>query len=98
MVVVVVVVYLTANGQSTSSSWYLIFVLSLVTITLLFFLQGALSDERSGLQLAVQSVTGQATEDHNHTLPSHLKLYSLFVASYDSQGLRWSILTNLHTG
>jgi hypothetical protein len=26
---------------------------------------------------------------NNHTLPSHLRLYSLFVASYDSQGLRW---------
>jgi hypothetical protein len=25
----------------------------------------------------------------NHTLPSHLRLCSLFVASYDSQGLRW---------
>jgi hypothetical protein len=26
---------------------------------------------------------------NNHTLPSHLRLFSLFVASYDSQGLRW---------
>jgi hypothetical protein len=26
---------------------------------------------------------------NNHTLPSHLRLCSLFVASYDSQGLRW---------
>jgi hypothetical protein len=25
----------------------------------------------------------------NHTLPSHLRLCSHFVASYDSQGLRW---------
>jgi hypothetical protein len=25
----------------------------------------------------------------NHTLPSHLRLCSLFVASYESQGLRW---------
>jgi hypothetical protein len=25
----------------------------------------------------------------NHTLPPHLRLCSLFVASYDSQGLRW---------
>jgi hypothetical protein len=25
----------------------------------------------------------------NHTLPSHLRLCSPFVASYDSQGLRW---------
>jgi hypothetical protein len=26
---------------------------------------------------------------NNHTLPSHLRLCSLFVSSYDSQGLRW---------
>jgi hypothetical protein len=26
---------------------------------------------------------------NNHTLPSRLRLCSLFVASYDSQGLRW---------
>jgi hypothetical protein len=26
---------------------------------------------------------------NNHTLPSHLRLCSLFVASYESQGLRW---------
>jgi hypothetical protein len=26
---------------------------------------------------------------NNHALPSHLRLCSLFVASYDSQGLRW---------
>jgi hypothetical protein len=32
----------------------------------------------------VRSVT-----PNNNTLPSHLRLCSLFVASYDSQGLRW---------
>jgi hypothetical protein len=26
---------------------------------------------------------------NNHTLPSHLRLYYLFVTSYDSQGLWW---------
>jgi hypothetical protein len=26
---------------------------------------------------------------NNHTLPSHLRMCSLFIASYDSQGLRW---------
>jgi hypothetical protein len=26
---------------------------------------------------------------NNYTLPSHLRLCSLFVATYDSQGLRW---------
>jgi hypothetical protein len=35
---------------------------------------------------------------NNHTLPSHLRLCSLFVASYDSQGLRWKYWTRLHTG
>jgi hypothetical protein len=33
----------------------------------------------------VQSLTGP----NNCTLPSHLRLRSLFVASYDAQGLRW---------
>jgi hypothetical protein len=31
----------------------------------------------------------RAGTPNNHTLPSHLRLCSLFVASYDSQGLRW---------
>jgi hypothetical protein len=35
---------------------------------------------------------------NNHTLPSHLRLCSLFVASYDSQGYGGGILTRLHTG
>jgi hypothetical protein len=39
--------------------------------------------------VTVQSLTGQVTEANNHTLPSHLRLCSPFVASYDSQGLRW---------
>jgi hypothetical protein len=52
-------VYLTADAQSTSSSWYrallwgpwpdFILILSLATIALLFFLFCALSDERTGL-------------------------------------------------
>jgi hypothetical protein len=33
----------------------------------------------------VQSLTGL----NNYTLPSHLRLRSLFVVSYDAQGLRW---------
>jgi hypothetical protein len=37
----------------------------------------------------VQSLTVQSLRTNNHTLPSHLRLCSLFVASYDSQGLRW---------
>jgi hypothetical protein len=35
---------------------------------------------------------------NNHTLPSHLRLCSLFVASYDSQGHGGGILTRFHTG
>jgi hypothetical protein len=31
----------------------------------------------------------RAVTPNNHTLPSHLRLCSLSVASYDSQGLRW---------
>jgi hypothetical protein len=31
----------------------------------------------------------RSLKTNNHTLPSHLTLCSLFVASYDSQGLRW---------
>jgi hypothetical protein len=31
----------------------------------------------------------RSVRTNNHTLPSHLRLCSLFVASYDSQGLRW---------
>jgi hypothetical protein len=34
---------------------------------------------------SLQSLTGP----NNHTLPSHLSLSTLFVASYDEQGLRW---------
>jgi hypothetical protein len=31
----------------------------------------------------------RAVTPNNYTLPPHLRLCSLFVASYDSQGLRW---------
>jgi hypothetical protein len=31
----------------------------------------------------------RAVTPSNYTLPSHLRLCSLFIASYDSQGLRW---------
>jgi hypothetical protein len=31
----------------------------------------------------------QSLRTNNHTLPSHLRLCSVSVASYDSQGLRW---------
>jgi hypothetical protein len=35
---------------------------------------------------------------HDHTLLSHLRLGSLSVASYDSQGYGGGILSRLHTG
>jgi hypothetical protein len=35
---------------------------------------------------------------NNHTLPSHLRLCSLYVASYDSRDYGGGILTRLHTG
>jgi hypothetical protein len=38
-----------------------------------------------GLYFAVESLTGP----NNYTLLSHLRLCSIFVASYDLQGLRW---------
>jgi hypothetical protein len=34
---------------------------------------------------------------NNHTLPSHLRLCYLFVASYDSQGLRWRYCLSNYT-
>jgi hypothetical protein len=37
----------------------------------------------------VPTLTGQVITTNNHTLPSHPRLCSLSVASYDSQGLRW---------
>jgi hypothetical protein len=40
----------------------------------ILFLWGALSDERKGLQFAVQSLNGLSRRTHNHTLLSHLRL------------------------
>jgi hypothetical protein len=39
----------------------------------------------------------RAVTPNNYTLPSHLRLGSLFVASYESQGYGGSILSRLHT-
>jgi hypothetical protein len=52
-------------------------------------MQGARSDERTGLE---------SRGIHNHILLSHLRLGSLFVTSYDSQGYGGGILTRLHAG
>jgi hypothetical protein len=91
-------VYLTADNQSTRSSWYrallwgpwrdFILILSLVTIALLFSSCRATSLTR-GLVCNLQCRLVRSLRTNSHTLPSHLRLCSLFVASYDSQGLRW---------
>jgi hypothetical protein len=59
MLVELSLVYLTADGQSTSSSWFraplwahhqiFILIFFLLIIALLFFLYGALSDEKTVL-------------------------------------------------
>jgi hypothetical protein len=80
--------------RSTRSSWYraplwgpwpdFILILSSVTIALLFFLT---TGRVCNLQCNRWLVRSLRT--NNDTLPSHLRLCSLFVASYGSQGLRW---------
>jgi hypothetical protein len=57
---------------------------------------GALSDERTGL-LQCTSLTVQSRRTHNHILQSHLRLGSLFVAPYHSQGYGRGILTRPYT-
>jgi hypothetical protein len=60
---------------------------------------GALSDERTGLYLAVDITHwSKSRRTRNHILLAHLILGSLSVASYDSQGYGGGILTCLHTG
>jgi hypothetical protein len=84
-----------ADIQATSSSGYqaslwdpwpdfsLLFFLHLTT-TLAFFLR---RENWSSLQCNHSLV--RAVTPSNHNLPSHLRLCSLFVASNDSQELRW---------
>jgi hypothetical protein len=95
------------NGQSASMSWcraaplgprtrfYMFFSLTCTC----FFFYCALSDERTGLYFAVHITHwSESRRTHNHILLSHLRLGSLSVASYDSQGYHGGILTRLHTG
>jgi hypothetical protein len=50
-----------------------------------FFIEGALSNERTGLSFSVHITHwSESRRTHNHILLSHLRLGSLFVASYDS--------------
>jgi hypothetical protein len=65
----------------------------------LFFHLGVLSEERTSLYFAVHiTYWSESRRTHNHILLSHLRLGSLLVASYDSQGYGGGILTRLHTG
>jgi hypothetical protein len=87
-------VLLAADSQSTSSSGYrpslwdpwphfiLLFFLRL-TNTWFFFLRRPLWREDGSV------IYSALTGPNNYTLLSHLRLCSLFVASYDAQGLRW---------
>jgi hypothetical protein len=67
---------------------YLALLSSCLTITLFWF-QCFLSDEKTVCSLQCNHSLVRVVTHNNYTLPSHLRLCSLFVASYDSQGLRW---------
>jgi hypothetical protein len=92
-------VYLTADSQSTSSSWFrtplwgpwpdFILIFSLVSIALLFFRRASSLTGGRVCNLQCNRWLVRSLRTNNHTLPSHLRLCSLYVASYDSQGLRW---------
>jgi hypothetical protein len=93
-------VYLTAVSHSTSSSCYraplwgpwpdFILILSIVTVALFCSSCTAPSLTRGRVcNLQCNRWLVRSLRTNNHTLPSHLRLCSLFVASYDWQGLRW---------
>jgi hypothetical protein len=65
------------------------FILSLVTIALLFSCRAPSLTRGQVCNLQCNRCLVRLLKTNNHTLPSHLRLCSLFVASYDSQGLRW---------
>jgi hypothetical protein len=93
-------ILLAADSQTTSASGYrasfwdpwpdfsLLFFLRL-TITLVFFLRCLLRRENGSVVYKCNHSLVRLLTPNNHTLPSHLRLCSLFVASYDSQGLWW---------
>jgi hypothetical protein len=71
---------------------------------LLLLVRGALSDKRTGLWFTRTSDTEDCHRCHSrvksrstcdHILLSHLRLCSLSVASYESQGYSWSVMINL---
>jgi hypothetical protein len=93
-------VLLAADSQSTSASGYRAslwdpwpdFYLALLTSSdnYFFLFSKAPSLMRKRVcSLQCNHSLVRAVTPSNRTLPSHLRLCSLFVASYDSQGLRW---------
>jgi hypothetical protein len=90
---------LAADSQSTSQSWYwaslwdpwpdfILLFLFRPTITFFFFRRRDETRKRVCSLLCNHSLV-RSLMPNNHTLPSHLRLCSLSVASYGSRGLRW---------
>jgi hypothetical protein len=87
------------DSQSTISSWYrvplwdpwpdFIINLSLVTIVCCSSCREPSLARGRVCNLQRNRWLLRSLRTNNHTLPSHLRLRSLFFASYDSQGLRW---------
>jgi hypothetical protein len=93
-------VHLAADSQSTSFIWvsglplgpltrfYLALLFSADNYFILLSKAPYLTRKR-GCSLQCNHSLVRLLTPNNHTLPSHLRLCSLFIASYDSQGLRW---------
>jgi hypothetical protein len=64
-------------------------LLFLLRLTITFFLLSKAPSLPRKRVCSLQCTHSLVRLTPNHTLPSHLRLCSLFVASYDSQGLRW---------
>jgi hypothetical protein len=96
----VVVVYLTVDDQSTSSSWNraplwgpwpdCTFILSLWQLLCCSSCRAPSLTRGRVCNLQCNRWLVKSLRTNNHTLPSHLRLCSIFVDSYDSQGLRWN--------
>jgi hypothetical protein len=102
--------YLTNDGQSPSLSWYQASIWDPRPVFLSlpwnifadiwgFLLLGALSDERTGLLGLASAVTlkWNSRRTRDNILLSHVRVGSLFDASYHSQGYDGGILSRLHT-
>jgi hypothetical protein len=70
--------------------WSDFILLFFLRLTITFFLSKAPSLTRKRVcSLQCNHSLVRLLTPNNHALPSHLRLCSLFVASHDSQGLRW---------